>query len=332
MEKKKIKFGILGASIVAPRVLIQPSLEIDNVEVIAISSRSKEKATKFATDNKIPRVYYNYQDLLDDKEIDAVYIPLPNSLHTEHIIKAAEAGKHILVEKPICIRPEDFSIIERALALNNICLLEALMVQHHPWVSKIQEIIKNGKYGEIKVIETEFCFIIKEQNINSYRYYPELGGGVFFDTSIYWLHLVQICLGLSPIFYNGISKFDGPNRIDQEFTAKMSFENGAEAKFYTSYRKPYVANHTIKFDNAELFIRMFTRPLFGHYHLYFKIIRKDGEIETVVFPAQNYYYNQLNFFIDVINNSCFNISLKESFERISMMRSIYNLAQSHAYI
>jgi len=253
---------------------------------------------------------------------------LPNSMHTEFIIKAAEAGKHILIEKPICIEPSDFNRIKDAVNNNNVHILEALMMQHHPWQDRLKEIITSGKYGKIISTETTFCLELTEKNKNSYRYFPDLGGGVFFDCSPYWVQFMQLCLGLNFSSITSFSKFDGPNKVDLEFEAVLKFGPDVESKFFTSYIKPYTANHSIQLEHANIIIRTFTRPSFGKYAFNIKIKKTDGNIESINFEPQDYYVNQLNFFIDVINNKRTNIQLDESFERISVIDKIYSNAKN----
>jgi predicted dehydrogenase len=231
-----------------------------------------------------------------------------------------------LIEKPICLKSSEFDILQDAVSKNKIHILEALMMQHHPWKDKVREIVDSEKYGCIISVETIFNLELTEKNSESYRYYPNLGGGVYFDCSPYWLLFLQYSLGLKPVKISASSEFDGPNNIDMDFEACLAYENGVEARFYTSYRKPYTANHKIIFEKAELIIRTFSRPALGEYSLTIKVLMDNNEVERITFPPQDYYTNQLAFFSDVIINGKENKSIDQSFERIYLMEQIYKKA------
>ena len=326
--KKVLSIGILGAAQTAPRVIINPAKNIENICIFGIASRDKSKAEKFAQLYEIPNVFPDYNSLIECDVIDAVYIPLSNDLHTRWVIKAAQSKKHILVEKPICLRIEEFDAIEKVVNENKIYLLEAIMVQHHPWQKEIRKIIETKIYGKLQSIKTHFTYQLREKNKDSYRFFPEKGGGVFFDNGPYWIQFVQSCIGLEPKSFEGISNFNGPNGTDWNFEGRMVFSDGVYAEFLASYELPYEAIHWLQFEKIKIRIRNFSRPAFGNYKLYIDNYHIDtGEKEKISFPSQNYYFNQLNFFLRVIEGKENNISLNSSRERVNIMEKIYNFAK-----
>src|SRR6056297_3320450 len=173
---KKIKWGILGCANIARKAVIPGILGAENSELYAVSSRSKEKAADFAEKFGAAKYYEDYNQLLADEEVEAVYIPLPNGLHKEWTIKAAEAGKHILCEKPLSGKSrEEAEEMLAAAQKNEVKLMEAFMYRFQPFVIKLKEMIAEGVIGEIKEIKSNFAFDISDRK-DDIRLNPDLDG------------------------------------------------------------------------------------------------------------------------------------------------------------
>lgn len=319
----KIRIGILGAAQIAPRAIIAPAKKNERVEIIGIAASQQERAKLYAEKHQIPLFFNNYKSLIECDEVDVVYIALANHLHYEWIIKAAENKKHIMVEKPICLSAADFKQIENAVINNGVSLLETVMVQHHPFCNKVGEIVHSRKYGKLKSVETYMHYPFKIEN--NYRVSKTMGGGVFWDEAVYWLQFIQTFMGLAPIFIKGESEFSGPNGIDLSYKAQMRFEDNVHSFLSCSYENPYKYDHYVEFENAKLRIRNFLRPALGYHKMAIDIQDIDGlQIDRIEFLPQNYYENQLDFFIKVISKEIENIPLEKSFERIRLMEEIYS--------
>jgi dTDP-3,4-didehydro-2,6-dideoxy-alpha-D-glucose 3-reductase len=323
MAGDKINIGILGAADVAERSIIGPSKKVEGMTIYAIASRSEEKAKSFADKYNIPQYFKDYKSLLECKDIDAVYIPLINSLHAEWTVKAIKAGKHVLVEKPICLSSVEAAMIEDCIKNNpGTIVLEGLMSQHHPFNSKIVEMIKEKTYGNIGTIKSIASYKLNVEN--DFRLFPEKGGSVFFEEGLLWCHITQLCLGLNPINYESNCRFNGPNGGDHTFETKLFYPKDVSSELFCSYAHPYQADHFIKFENAEVTIKNYWRPTFGFQKLKMEIKNnKSVETENYVFEPQNYFYNQLCFFLNVIIGKEKNISLNDSFDRIRIMEKIF---------
>ncbi|MCG5058950.1 MAG: Gfo/Idh/MocA family oxidoreductase [Limnoraphis sp. WC205] len=325
---KPLSIGILGAANIAKRAILEPAQKLENVRVVGLASRSKERAEKFAQDYQIERVFPSYDALIESDEIDAVYIPLANHLHADWVIKTAQAKKPILVEKPICLTTEEFDRIEQSVEENGIPILEALMVLHHPWQHKLQEIIQTEIYGQVKSVETHLTVPFpEEQNLGNYRFLPEQGGGAFFDLGTYWIQLVQMSLGLQPDTIEAQCELNRPGGVDVRFEALLNFPQGSSAKFYCSFEHSFEAHHWVKLEKAEIKIRNFFRPIFGQSITLDVCPVGTEDIEKIKFPAQNYYENQLQFFSQVIAGEAENLPRIQARERVKIMEKIYNLAE-----
>ena len=330
MDKKQYNIGILGAANIARRVVIEPAKQLETVCVFGIAARDCARAEKFAHDHGIAQVFPDYNALIESDAIDAVYIPLANHVHAPWVIKVAQAKKAIFVEKPICLTVKEFDAIEAAVTENKVPLVETVMVQHHPWQEKVRDIITTQQYGALRSTKTEVSFRLRDVDQNSYRLFPEMGGGVFFDVGSYWIQFVQACIGLPPDTIEAHSDFDGPNGIDMTFEARMDFAQGVSAAFCCSFERAFEVTHWLQLENARMRIRNFFRPAFGNQAMAIDVHHLEtGEREKIKFPPQNYYCNQLDFFLRVIEGKAKNIPLMQIRERVKLMEQIYTVAQSH---
>ncbi|GKU26636.1 Gfo/Idh/MocA family protein [Clostridium folliculivorans] len=324
-----IKLGIIGCSSIVSRAIITPAKEVKGLRVYGIASRNPENARRYAKEYGIEKAFESYEELLDCEAINCVYIALPNDLHKEWIIKAIKAGKHILVEKPICLSKAEFDEILSEISKKNIKLLEGVMIKHHPWQAAIKEMITSEKYGKLEIINTYACIVPKGNNVNSYRNFPERGGGAFYDLSCYWLQFLQEVKGLNPIYYKGSSSFNGPNGIDSTFSTRMRYENDFETGFIASFELPYKVEHHLGFEKARVVVKDFFRACLGNFKINVLIEEKaTGNKERLQFDAANYYTNQLEFLVDVVEGRKESIPIHESYERIKLMEDIYNSAKS----
>ena len=150
-----IRWGLLSTAKIND-ALINPIRQAERSTLAAVASRDLAKAQTYAQEKGIPRAHGSYEALLADPEIDVVYISLPNGLHAEWTIKAAEAGKHVLCEKPLVVTNEQFDQVEAAVNHNRITAFEAFMYLHHPQTVKVKEMVQAGELGNIQLINSWF--------------------------------------------------------------------------------------------------------------------------------------------------------------------------------
>ncbi len=193
---EKIKLGVLGISNHFIKRVFFPLLESSLIEVYALASRSPDKARTFSEKYGIEKWYGSYEDLLEDKDIDAVYIPLPNHLHLEYIKKAADAGKHILCEKPLTLSYKDTEEAVKYAKDKKVLLMEAFMYKFHSQWLKAKELIERRELGEIQTIHTYFSY--NNPDPDNYRNNPDYGGGVLLDIGVYAVSTARFLLGKEP--------------------------------------------------------------------------------------------------------------------------------------
>ena len=216
---KKIRIGLLGAAWITKAAIIDPAKLLTNsVEIYAIAARDKQRAINYAKKHKIPHVFNNYNDLINDPAIDVIYNPLPNSHHCEWTIKALNSGKHVLCEKPFANNAEEaFKMIETAQKTGKF-LYEAFHYRHHPFIQRIKSLISTeNEIGSLKNISATFCIpIFKSSDI---RYNYSLGGGAMMDTGSYVMNVLRYLSEGEPVF-----GYVTPQFADIAFSPKFSVD------------------------------------------------------------------------------------------------------------
>ncbi len=322
MGKKKI--GLLGCSKICISAIVNAVKQVEGAEVYGCAARDYGRAMEYAAKYNIPHAFKDYRELLECSDLDIVYISLANSLHYQWAMEAMRYKKHVLLEKPMCMSCREALEIEKMADKSKVYLLEAVMVQHHPWQRAVRGIILQGKYGSLKSISTRISFIPQDNFEGNYRSRPEMGGGCFYDLGSYWLQFVQFLLGLDFISFTAHPEFNGPNGCDWSFTAGLTYENGVETHLEASFEKPYQASHTLEFEKGRLVVKDFFRCTFNNVKFYMEEEDFDrGSKNKISFSPQNFYANQLAFFCDVIDGKKENAGLREAIERVKVMENIF---------
>jgi xylose dehydrogenase (NAD/NADP) len=221
-----VKWGILSTADIN-RKLLAGAAESDDVEVVAVGSRDLERATEFAGTWDIERAYGTYDELLADPDVEAVYIPLPNTMHSEWSIRALEAGKHVLCEKPFSRHAGD---VERAFDVadaTGLHLSEAFMYRHHPQTARLVELVASGAIGELRVIRSAFSYSLYD--MDNIRLRTDVEGGALMDVGCYCVSGSRL-LGGEPESVCG-SAYVGPSGTDWVFTGLMRFPGDVTALF-----------------------------------------------------------------------------------------------------
>ncbi|HLA08798.1 MAG TPA: Gfo/Idh/MocA family oxidoreductase [Anaerolineales bacterium] len=233
---KTLNWGLLSTARIN-RALIPPLQVSKRNHLLAVGSRTWESADKYARDKKIPRAHGSYEALLADPEIDVIYNPLPNHLHAGWTIKAVKAGKHVLCEKPLALTVDEVDAIHTAARKHERVVAEAFMYRHHPQTLKVQEIVKSGSLGTLKLIRGSFSFVLsREEDIRLLD--PALGGGSLWDVGCYPISYARTIVGENPLEVFGW-QITGPTGIDETFVGQMRFPNGVHAQFDSSFAIPF---------------------------------------------------------------------------------------------
>ena len=234
---ERVRWGVLGVANIAVQKVI-PAMQLgERTEVAAIASRDAERARQAADSLGIPRAYGSYEELLADPEIEAVYNPLPNHLHVPWTIRAAEAGKHVLCEKPIAM---DAAEARRLLAVaerTGVVVGEAFMVRVHPQWLEARRLVREGRIGDLRLVSGHFSYFkLDPENI---RNRLEAGGGALMDIGCYPVNLARFLYGEEPRRVVSLVERDPEMRIDRLTSALLEFPSGQATFSAATQLVPY---------------------------------------------------------------------------------------------
>ena len=230
-----LRFGILGCARIARRGMIAGIQDAPSAELVAIASRDAAAASAWAAEFAIPRHYASYAALLADRDIDAVYIPLPNQLHREWTQAAAAAGKHVLCEKPLGLDYADAQAIAQGCAQSGVILMEAFMWRHHPRVEHARRMVAAGELGDLQLIKMDFSFDIDRSD---WRLDPRQGGGALFDLGCYGINAARLFTGAEPLEVQCRSRFHDAG-ADMTSAILLRFPGDVLAALDASFTAPY---------------------------------------------------------------------------------------------
>ena len=239
------RIGVLGAAAIVPMALTNPARVVPEVQITAIAARDPKRAQGFARKYQIPRVHENYSDLLADPEIDAIYNPLPNSLHAEWTIRALKAGKHVLCEKPFASNARQAEEMAKAADETGLILSEAFAYRYHPLTSLVKEIISSGEIGKVRHIEAQFCFLLPSTNNIRFKY--ELAGGALMDCGCYPVSLIRHLAEAEPNVERAEARLFAP-QVDHKMTADLAFADGRTAHLVCDLLSPRLFGSFLKVD------------------------------------------------------------------------------------
>jgi D-xylose 1-dehydrogenase (NADP+, D-xylono-1,5-lactone-forming) len=310
-----IRVGILSTARIN-RLVIAPARESDKVEITAVASRDADRAESYAREWDIPQAYGSYEELLADPEIDAIYNPLPNSLHVEWSIRALEAGKHVLCEKPLSRHPADveraFDVAERA----GLVLSEAFMYRHNPQTTRLVELVRGGAVGEVRVVRAAFSFTITDAaNI---RLAADLEGGALMDVGCYCLSGSRLIAGEPERVY-GRAVLEGG--VDTIFAGTLEFPGEVFAQFDCGFRLPNRDELEVVGTEGSLFLDdpwHCRRPVIE--------VRRDGEVDEIALEPVDSYLLELENLADAIRGDA--EPLLDRAESVAQARGIDALYRS----
>jgi predicted dehydrogenase len=245
MTSAPLRIGVLGAANIARQFIsaVKPSA---TVTVTAVASRDQSKARAFANENGVEQAYGSYEALLDDPAVEAVYLPLPNSLHAEWAIKAAQAGKHVLSEKPISVTGAEAKAMVAAARANGVHLVEGYPYMAQPQTMRMRELLREGAVGKVQLIQASFGFSLLNPDTNI-RMVADLGGGARLDAGSYPISLVRVVAGVRPSRVLAAATWFKEG-VDRTLIASLEFPNGVLAQVGCSFA---TANHRHAFIGGD---------------------------------------------------------------------------------
>lgn len=329
MNVDKVRWGVLGTANIAVRKVIPAMRSSDVCDILAIASRDADVARRVATDMSIPTAYGSYDELLSDPEIEAVYIPLPNHLHVEWSIKAAEAGKHVLCEKPIGLNAGEVRDLIAARDRTGMKIQEAFMVRTHPMWNAVREMVRQGRIGEVRAITGFFSYF--NVDLTNIRNKLELGGGAIMDIGCYCVNLSRFIFEDEPLRVISIIERDSQTGIDVLSSAMLDF-SGRNATFTCSTRLTPFQRMQFCGTTGRIEVQI---PFNIPPDTPTQVFVDDGSdlygrsIEVIDFPAADQYRIQGDLFSRAIREDIDQtITLEDSLKNMAAIDAIFRSAES----
>jgi len=280
-----VRWGILGTARITRR--IAPAMHASsNAELIAIASRSPEKARAWAEQYNCPEIESSYESLLARSDIDAVYLPLPPHLHCEWTARAAAAGKHILVEKPLAVSVNEALSMQRACQQAGVMCWEGVMWYHHPRARQIQELLQSDRIGKLRRVTAAFSHVLRSTLPRDleFRWKADQGGGSLLDLGWYCVGAALWAMGKCPHEVWGRATWQ--DEVDRAFSGTLYFESGEEASFDCAFDLTARRWLELAGESGSIVCDDFTRP-WQEEKTRFWIHDAVGQPEVVHSPTQS---------------------------------------------
>lgn len=295
-NRDKLRWGVLGTADIAVRQVIPATQQSQSGRVAAIASRSLEKAANAARSLEIERYYGSYEHLLADPDLDAVYIPLPNSMHLEWVTRAAEAGKHILCEKPLGVTADQCGKMVNAAQENDVLLVEAFWYRHHPQNQLVKDLVAAGSLGELKIIRGYLQGMASNPETNI-RFSAELAGGTLLDGGCYPVNLCRWLYQREPTVVSAMFEYDDHYAVDVAFYGILKFGDGQFGFTSSGYRHARSVSYEVYGDRGSAVVESFMTS--DHASTTVRLLI-DGESSERKFPPVNAYTLQAESFVESV--------------------------------
>ncbi len=260
-------------------------------DVVAVASRSQDRADACAAKLGIGRAYGTYEALLADGEIEAVYIPLPNDLHTSWTLRALESGKHVLCDKPAALTYGDARRMADAARAANLRLMEGFMYRHHPQHARIAEIVQSGEIGE--VVHFRGVYTYPANNTEGYRWDPARGGGAFYDVGGYPLNAARLLFAAEPAAAAAIACIDPAHGVDRHTAATLLFGDGRTASIEGGCDQTFTTRYELTGQGGVVTTERAFQPGDAPVTL---TIRTGDDVRTETVPGANHYVREIEHF------------------------------------
>jgi len=314
---KKLRWGILGVASINDRLL--PSFrKAHHTELRAIASRSLDKAQTAAKKAGIPVAHGSYDDLIADPNIDAIYNPLPNTMHAEWTRKAADQGKHVLCEKPLCPTAAEAQSLVKYCQSKGIKLMDGFMWPHHPRTTRLRQILDSGAIGEVRRVAGAFTWPMRPLDPTNIRLQKPLAGGSLLDVGCYPVYGIRWAFAAEPLRVCAAARYI--NDVDIEMNANLWFADGRVGVFDCSFTHPL--RQWLEITGTEGVIRIPEMWLPAHRATW-TIERISGATEEHVIEGEDQIQHMLeDFAASVLENKPMRPDPEEAVKSLRVMDAL----------
>ncbi len=324
----KIHWGVLSTAKIGREKVIPAMQQSRLCSIDAIASRNINQAQTVADYLHIPKVYGTYEELLNDAEIDAIYIPLPNHLHVEWAIKAIEANKHVLCEKPIGLSAAQATeLLMAAKRRPYLKVMEAFMYRFHPQWQHAKKLVTDGKIGELKSVQSFFSYY--NVDMNNIRNQKDAGGGGMMDIGCYCVSFARFLFDKEPSRVTGIMEYNPASQTDRLASGILDFSSGTSTFTCSTQLMPYQRVNILGTEGRiEVEIPVNAppdKPSRIWLHL------KTGSEEIVFEPVDQYTLQGDAFSKAILNDTAVPISLEDSINNMKVMEAVFQSAEQNSW-
>ena len=318
-----MRLGILGAARIAPFAVIRHARKLEGVEVAAVAEEyhSAKHLARYARKHQIPQTYRSFDALLADPRIDAVYVPLPSSRHADWCIKAIEAGKHVLCEKPFAANASEAERVLEASRGADVIVAEAMHFRYHPLVDRVRQILRDGELGRVERIDASFSAYWP---FTDFRFDYSMGGGGTIDMGCYPIGFIRAVTEEEPVVREATAGLYG-TLIDRWMRAKMELPSGGQVRLLVSMRSRHVFSLSIKIRGSRGSIRVFNyvKPEVGHR----LTVRSNAGVRRERVPGGSTYRAQLKAFCDAVRGRTQPVTTAaDSLKNMRVIDAVYRAA------
>lgn len=323
---RKVRWGVLSTANIGRGKVIPAMKKAEHVEVVAIASRNEARAREVAGELGISRTHGSYEALLSDPEVEAVYIPLPNHLHVEWSVKALEAGKHVLCEKPIGLSvAEAITLHEAGDRHPGLKLMEAFMYRHHPQWQTAKKLVDAGEIGTLKMVQSFFSY--NNTNPDDIRNQAEIGGGGLMDIGCYPISASRFLFGSEPRAVSAAIEYDREFKTDTFGSAILEFEHGTASFGYSTQSQPHQRVQAIGTKGRIEVMIPFNAPPDRPciVNLY-----RGAEVERIELPTADQYTIQGELMsLAILNNEAVPTPFADAVANMRVIENCFAAAEEH---
>jgi predicted dehydrogenase len=323
-----LRWGLLSTANIN-KALLRPLRQSVRSELVAVASRDAGRAVAYAAQHAIPKAFGSYEDLLADPEIDAIYLSLPNGLHAEWAIKAMQAGKHVLCEKPLVVSLAEFDAVEAAARASGVTIFEAFMYLHHPQTRQALAIVRSGRLGKMQLVNSWFNFHLPPERAANVRLSADLTGGAAWDVGVYPNSVAITMLGEGAPVEVWAQQTIGESGVDVSMIAQLRFASGAVAQLSTGFRTPFREAVYLVGERGILHIAEPWKPGLTGRESVMTLTNLDDGAEQIVTPVVDPYLCEVQAMeACVLDGAAPLVTLADSRSFLQSMLAIYQSART----
>jgi D-xylose 1-dehydrogenase (NADP+, D-xylono-1,5-lactone-forming) len=320
---KFVRWGVLGSANIGVRYVSPAIHASSNGRLLAVASRNPREAAELYSFAPNARIYDDYDAVINNPEIDAIYVPLPNNLHAEWTIKALQAGKHVLCEKPLAATTEEAKEMATTARQHNVLLMEAFMYRFHPQIQWTLEQVEAGLVGQIRLVRASFSFDIRSRPENI-RLNPELAGGSLMDVGCYTVNFCRAVYGHSPLMASARVHMPKPTGVELATNALLDFGNGGFALLDCSFELPARQMVEIMGELGTITLPVPFTPGNSDVTIF---VTKEGKMTEHNFSRVDQYQLEVEHFADcILLQREPALRMSETLENIATLEAIYQAA------